>query len=712
MTDSPDSHAWSRQLQDALAEVMQRTGATAGMFYVLPPGQQVLHLALLAGLPWSLISPWARVPLDTATPVAHALREDRLVWMNGQEEIARNYPQLGTVLPYDFVVAAAPVTGGGIRGGIVLVWPVWHRPGPSPEEREAIAVCCRRAGLVLQRAAASRTSLLFDRPRIMSPVRAPEPEPAQARAAYEFTERLPTGCFGLDLDGRVTFFNTAARDLANGGAGLLLGQRPWETLEWLHDPVFEDTFRKTLITRQPSSFTTQRPPDTPLTFVLHPDDRGISVHITPAPRSHETEATPRGQPTVLGKPVGATALYHLTHLAVALTKAVGVQDVARIVADQLIPGFGAQGLVLLTVQEGRMNVVTHRGYSAEFVDRFDGDPLAAHAPHMKVLAAGEPVFLATYAEFQRAYPSAPRYADRNAWAFLPLIVSGHAVGSLVLSYDRARPFPPAERAVLTSLAGLIAQALDRARLYDAKHTLTRALQTGLLPPSLPRVPGLDAVARYLPAGPDMDIGGDFYDLIRGTPTTALAVIGDVEGHNVHAAALMGQIRINIHAHATAGTPPGELLGRTNRLLTELEPGLFTSCLIAHLDLPRHRARLSTAGHPPPLLRHADGHTDILDLTPGLLLGIGPDAEYPTADIPFPPGSTLVLYTDGLVEIPGTDIETTTRHLAQQIAQADIENLDDLADTLVEQAQQTGPRHDDIALLLVHSHRAETEHERR
>jgi serine phosphatase RsbU (regulator of sigma subunit) len=163
---------------------------------------------------------------------------------------------------------------------------------------------------------------------------------------------------------------------------------------------------------------------------------------------------------------------------------------------------------------------------------------------------------------------------------------------------------------------------------------------------------------------------------------------------------MGQVRTAVHAHATAGTPPGDLLARTNRLLTDLDPGLFTSCVIAQLDLPGHRARLATAGHPPPLLRHPDGRTDVLDLPPGLLLGIDPDAEYLTTDVPLPPGAVLALYTDGLVEVPGADIDDVTADLARQLARADTEDLDVLAETLIRHATHTAQRHDDIALLLL------------
>ncbi|MEW2043929.1 PP2C family protein-serine/threonine phosphatase, partial [Streptomyces sp. NPDC005534] len=131
-----------------------------------------------------------------------------------------------------------------------------------------------------------------------------------------------------------------------------------------------------------------------------------------------------------------------------------------------------------------------------------------------------------------------------------------------------------------------------------------------------------------------------------------------------------------------------------------DAGLFTSCLIAHLDLTHHRARLATAGHPPPLLRHRGGHTQILRVPPGLLLGIDSNADYPTTEIDFPPGSVLALYTDGLVETPGIDIDESTSALAQHLGQARSPHLDELADTLIHHAERSTPRYDDIALLLL------------
>ncbi|MEV7997319.1 SpoIIE family protein phosphatase, partial [Streptomyces sp. NPDC086077] len=658
------------RLEALIAQVMRETGASIALLYLLPPEERILRLALMCGVSHEIAAPWARVGVDAASPVPDAMRQGQLEWLSSQEEVARRYPQLGLVLPYDFMLAAAPLVGGArSRGGIALLWPAWHPPQLSPSQLEAVTAYCRNTGDLLEQAAAEGRPLLppAEPWQLAAPVT--EGSPAQARAALDFTERLPVGCCTLDLNGRITFINTAGTQLVGADAAYLAGNRPWEVLPWLHAPVCEERYRAAVITRQPTTFTAVCPPDTSLLFQLYPGDNGISIHITPAAQRTDTiQAAPADEP------VGAVALYHLTHLAVALAEAVGVQDVVDLVADQIVPAFGPQGLVLMTAEEGRLHVTGYRGYSADFASRFDGTPVSTPTPATHALACGEPAFFPTFADFQRAYPDAPQYEARSAWAFLPLTASGNLIGSLVLSYDRPRPFLPAERALLASLAGLIAQALDRARLYDAKHALAYTLQKSLLPHALPSIANLDVAARYLPAGHGMDIGGDFYDLIHPSPTTAVAVIGDVQGHNSTAAALMGQVRTAVHSYATTGTSPSDLLTCTNRLLTDLNAGLFTSCLTVHLDLTHYRARLASAGHPPPLLRHPDGHTEILRPPPGLLLGIEPDADYPTHDVSLPPGAVLVLYTDGLIEIPGTDIDDTTDHLAHHLSQTPAQDL--------------------------------------
>ncbi|MDQ0906673.1 SpoIIE family protein phosphatase [Streptomyces canus] len=700
MTSVGDPAAVDNDDLDAVfAETVRRTGASVGALYLLTPDERLLRLDVLCGAPAEFAAPWARIPMAAPAPVAVAVRENRIVWVGSQEEMVRAYPRTAVVLPYPLALVAAPVADARRRGALLLMWPATRPPYMTGRERGHIVSSCRRLARLLEEAVAhGKSPSGDDRPRVVPVERRPG---SPATAAADFAERLPGGSCALNLEGQFTYLSSGACDLLGCEAGRLLGTLPWQSLRWLDDPTYEDRYRAAVISREPVSFTACRPPDRWLDFHLFPDAGGISVRIVPSGAQALPSPAP-GRSTRTVTPAGAGRLYQLTHLAAGLTEVVGVQDVIALIADQIMPAFGAQGLVLSTAEAGRLRITGHRGYDPHVIERLDGLPLDTDfTPAGHALASGIPAFFADPAEMRRIYPEAPQVSGKQAWAFLPLIISGRPVGCCVLSYDQPHAFPAEERAVLTSLAGLIAQALDRARLYDAKHELAHGLQQALLPRVLPQVDGLRVAARYLPATQGMDIGGDFYDLIRLGDTAAAAVIGDVQGHNVAAAALMGQVRTGVYAHATLGTPPDQVLARTNRLLTHLAPELFTSCLYAHFDFTRRRVCLASAGHPPPLLRLPDRVTRPAVVPPGPLLGIDPDADFPLTEIPLTPGLMLVFYTDGLVETPGVDLDDSFTRLAHHLAQADERDLDLLIDDLLSKAGTAGQRTDDVAILVLH-----------
>ncbi|GGT80153.1 SpoIIE family protein phosphatase [Streptomyces lateritius] len=701
MTSTARPGEGADELDAALAETVRRTGASIGAVYLLAPDEPVLLLEALYGAPADVAAPWSRVPLAAPAPVAEAVRDERLIWVGSQEEMARSYPRTAVALPYPLALAAAPVVGNRCWGSLLLMWPATRPSRMTRREHGHVAACCRRLARLLEEAAeAGRPLVTADRPRVLPPATG-DRQAGPAGAAADFAERLPGGCCSLDLEGRITYLTSGGAELLGRDAGRLLGTLPWQSLPWLDDPTYEDRYRAAVLSREPVSFTACRPPDQWLEFHLYPDASGISVRIVPTGALPPPAPAPRRAPGSTTTPARAGQLYQLMHLAAGLTEVVGVQDVVDLVADQIMPAFGAHGLVLSMVDSGRLRITGHRGYPAEVIERFDGLPLdTTFTPAGQALSSGIPSFFGDPEEMRRIYPEAPLVSGKQAWAFLPLIISGRPVGCCVLSYERPRNFSAEERAVMTSLAGLVAQALDRARLYDTKHLLAHGLQQALLPHSLPAVAGLDVAARYLPATAGMDIGGDFYDLIRLGDTGAAAVIGDVQGHNVAAAALMGQVRTAVHAHATLATPPDRVLAAANRLVSDLDPGLFTSCLYVRLDIAHRRVTLASAGHPPPLVRQRDGRTAPLDVTPGPLLGIDPDAEYPVTETDLTPGLMLLLYTDGLVETPGTDYDDSVSDLARHLAEADDRDLSLLIDSLLRKARPARLRTDDIAVLVL------------
>lgn len=725
--------AVSEATDAALLEVVLDCGASRGLLYVLPPEGDALWLTALTGAPREMAMPWTRVGLSESTPVADAVRDGSLVWIGDMQDMARRYPRTALVLPYAFSLAAVPLTAeGSVVGGLVLLWPGAHAPRLSDREREAVEIGCRRLGRRLHEAARSGGLRPPDEPRIL-----PHPSGARARALpaeagelAAFIDRLPGGVCALDVTGRFTFVTPEAARLLGVEVTALVGALPWEALPWMDVPEIEDRYRSAVMSEQPTVFGAVRPPDRPLVFELYPDPSGMSVRIIDDPRAgappdaspspadpvHRADRpdradaadTPGGTgPGATGvgatgaeetaNPSRASLLYHLMHMAATLTEAVGVRDVVDQAAAQLMPAIGAKAMALMAPEDGRLRILGHRGYEAELMTHFDNLPLTADTPAVRVMDTGAPQFFTDFDELRRSYPGSVHLDDKVSWAFLPLAASGRSVGSLVLAYDRPQRFPPTERAALTALVGLIGQALERGRLYDTQYTVAHQLQAALLPRHLPSLPGLRVAARYRPSGHGVEVGGDFYDLVRLDDTTAAAAIGDVQGHDIDAAALMGQVRTAVHGHATAGASPGEVLSTTNRLLVDLDSGRFASCLYVHLDLVRRTACLASAGHPPAVLRHADGRTEVLRVPPGLLLGIEQQVEYPAVEFALSPGCVLVLYTDGLVERPGLDPDDAITALVGSVARADPEDLDAMADQLIRQRAEPV---DDIALLVI------------
>ncbi|MEU7559857.1 SpoIIE family protein phosphatase [Streptomyces eurythermus] len=708
MTDGPEpaptadgGTAAQPVLSLALVSMMHEVHAHSGAVYLLRPDEPVLEMAVHAGMPRAFAAPWERVGLSAPLPVVDAVCGRRLVWVGGEEEMARCYPRIAVVLPYPFALAALPVaTERQVYGAVFVTWPGGHPPELTDAERDRLWAACERLALRLERSAAWPGAHGPGEDTQASSVAgaATVAETLGSVEAVRLVSRLPYGLMSLDLHGRIGFVNPAAAELLGRPAGELLGTPLWASVPWLNDPMYEDRYRAALLSQQMASFVALRPPGDWLWFRLYPSTTGLSVRVS---RAHSVTDAPHGARQAAPGPSRLMTISQVLGLAGALTEAVGVRDVVQLVWDEVAPAVGSQAMAILGSENGRMRVLGHRGYrDPHIVERFEGLPLAERTPGTQALSTGVPAFFDSRAQLERLYPSRHETPDGfAAWAYLPLIASGRPVGTCVLAYAEPHVFPADERAVLTSLGGLIAQALERARLYDAKHSLAHGLQQALLPHSLAPLPGIEAAARYLPATHGMEIGGDFYDLVPARPLPA-AVIGDVQGHNVTAAGLMGQIRTGVRAYTTVGQAPHEVISSTNRLLIDLGAELFASCLYLRLDPAHGRAVMARAGHPPPLLRRPDGKVRVLDLAGGPLLGIDASAVYPTTEVSLAPGSVLVLYTDGLVESRGVDIEDALADLGGLLADVGDQPLESLADEVVRHSVAARERVDDVAVLLL------------
>ncbi|MFF9864790.1 SpoIIE family protein phosphatase [Streptomyces sp. NPDC013953] len=516
-------------------------------------------------------------------------------------------------------------------------------------------------------------------------------------------DRLPRGMVSADRLGRVTFASRTAGALLGRPREELVGSSLYEALPWLGHPAHEEHFRAALLSDDPVHFLAHVPTGSRLSVSLHPGHDGLTIVLAAEERPVLTPGpvtAPGGGPAAGLGPLAdqASVLYRPVALAIALTEAVTIRQVSAVVTEELLPAFGGRQLAIYLLDERNLRLAWETGFPQGFLDRFDGVPLDARLPGVETLTSGRPIFFESMQHLADAYPGIPLDAHVGARAFLPLIASGRPIGSCILGFDQPRGFSPEERTVLTALAGLIAQALQRAQRYDSEAALARGLQDALLPHRLPRLRGVETVGRYLPGTQGMEVGGDWYDVIDTGRAIAL-VIGDVQGHGVSAAATMGQLRSAVRAFALSGHDPEEVMSGTNSLLTDLDPGQFASCCYVDLDPATGVVRAVRAGHPQPLLRHPDGRTEVLDLAGGLVLGIDPDAPFPVTEFRLPPRAVLALFTDGLVERPGTDIDLGIERLRGALAAVGRASLADAADRLIHEATAATDRPDDIALLL-------------
>ncbi|MDG4829653.1 SpoIIE family protein phosphatase [Solwaraspora sp. WMMD1047] len=256
-----------------------------------------------------------------------------------------------------------------------------------------------------------------------------------------------------------------------------------------------------------------------------------------------------------------------------------------------------------------------------------------------------------------------------------------------------------EEAALAQLARLVGLRLENARLYEAEHRIATTLQHSLLPSSLPRLPGAIVASRYLPGNTDVEVGGDWYDVIPVDDGQLVLVIGDVVGKGVAAAAAMGQLRNALRAYVLEGFDPGQALTRLNRLVGSTGQRSFATVAFLWFDPQTGRLRFASAGHPPALLIGTDGAVRFThERALGPPVGALPDSVYRTVETRLEPGQRLLLYTDGLIEDRRQGIDTGLDQLRLDAATS-CDHVEDLVSVMIDRVAGR-PRRDDVAILAL------------
>nr|WP_173937377.1 ATP-binding SpoIIE family protein phosphatase [Streptomyces chartreusis] len=275
--------------------------------------------------------------------------------------------------------------------------------------------------------------------------------------------------------------------------------------------------------------------------------------------------------------------------------------------------------------------------------------------------------------------------------------------ALFLRRPESRPFEINDLLVAAQLATHSALGIDKAVLYGREAHIADELQRTMLPETLPSPPGIRLAARYLPAAESARVGGDWYDAIPLPGSRVALVVGDVMGHSMTSAAIMGQLRTTAQTLAGLGLPPQEVLHHLDEQAQRLGAEHMATCLYAVYDPVAHRITIANAGHPPPVLLHPGGRAEVLRMPPGAPIGVG-GVDFEAVELDAPGGATLLLYTDGLVESRLRDVWTGIEQLREKagttgrLAGPDRPPaLEALCDEVLDMVGP-GDRDDDIALL--------------
>jgi CheY-like chemotaxis protein len=386
----------------------------------------------------------------------------------------------------------------------------------------------------------------------------------------------------------------------------------------------------------------------------------------------------------------AALLAALTSVALDISAAGTFDGLARAAAAGAVRIFAAQAVLVLEMPDGQVRRTSaspqhpqpaQRGGPAALADRVTGRVLGPDQASAATTLSRK--------DWLRLMPDSTLRCDVCAAAVKPK--PGRP--PVAMAVDRAGIPGEEELQILRQLVQLVALAVEALRSYAEEHLVALTLQRSLLPAALPEIPGLAMAFRYFPASDQAEVGGDFYEALRWRDKVLVA-IGDVQGHSLQAATVMGELRHALRAFAIEGHSPLAITGLVNQVLTRYHLGIIATLCLALLDPASGELQIVNCGHMPALL--VDGQNAVYVGEGGLLLGL-PMHEPHVETTWLPPGGTLLLMTDGLVEDRHVFLDVNLEKLrvaAQEASGADVEAFSNHLMSIF------GPREDDVAMIAV------------
>ncbi|WP_448610704.1 SpoIIE family protein phosphatase [Geodermatophilus sp. URMC 60] len=527
-------------------------------------------------------------------------------------------------------------------------------------------------------------------------------------------EAMPAGFYSLDHEWRFTHVNAEAERLLGRSREELLGQVIWTTFPATVNSVFEDGYRGAVRTGQPVNFDAHYPAPLDGWYELRawPSPEGLSVYFIEV--TERKLARDRAERS-------AQRLALLAQVSAELAGTLDAQAATSRLPRLVVPGLAQWCIVTVVDVDGRPRDVGwwHAEPAARaLVERyatFRLDAMPATSPVARALLAGEAV-RADAVEVRRLLPSGEARDLLDALApgsavCLPMRGRGRTLGVLTLYADLGGAMSREDLATAQDVADRAGLAMDNTRLYAQQQQLAEGLQRSLLTEP-PEPDHAEIAVRYLPAVEAARVGGDWYDAFLQPSGATMLVIGDVVGHDTEAAAAMGQLRGLLRGIATySDAPPVEVLRGLDASMAVLQTHVLATAAVARFeqtDDERRRGitrmRWANAGHLPPLVINPDGSVAELAAWRGdLLLGVDPEAERQESVVTLDRGSTVLLFTDGLVERRDADLDAGMVRLREALIEVAHLPLQQLLDEVLERLVDGRPE-DDVALVAVRLHR--------
>jgi PAS domain S-box-containing protein len=498
-------------------------------------------------------------------------------------------------------------------------------------------------------------------------------------------EAAPIGKTVLDADGRIVRSNPAFAKLVGRDPDELNGMAVVDLCEYEDRPALTTTLDQAMSHPQPGGGAER--PEGDLRLVSSAD-----TEIWVAMFASAIEATEVAEPLLLAQWVDITVRRRAEQDRAELL----LEQAARVQAEQV-----AERLSKLQALTTELEVLSLDDLLPQLASRlanlFEVDVAEVHI-------SGEleqPVVERAIGVQVGPGSGGAAAVDEDRWRQVPLVIEGASVGNLRLALPPGRSFSTTERSLLRDAADRAALAIRRAQLHEEEHRIAVELQRGLIPKSLPEVRGVELAASYEVAGIGVQVGGDWYDAFEMPDGRLGIVVGDVTGRGIRAASAMGQLRTLTRAFALAedGRPsPGEALTLLNRHQLALGDEHLFTIVYAVIDPEDGTISWANGGHPPPLLRAADGSCRYLDGGNGLMAV--EERPYETFRRRLAPGSTVVLYTDGLIERRGESLDAGLERLVSA-ASAGPEHPGPLRDHLLAWLfESTAQRYDDVTAVVV------------